>query len=159
MVDTEPGSTGISSGPLDYNVTGRRIVAALLDLIPLIVLFFVMAAAVGHSSTTVDEGGTTTHIVRLDSGQFGLYCLLALGYFVGFEALADRTPGKFLMGLKVVKLDGGYYGLVAILVRNLLRIIDGLPAFYILGLVVVAVTQKNQRLGDLATGTLVVRAS
>jgi uncharacterized RDD family membrane protein YckC len=57
-----------------------------------------------------------------------------------------------------VKLDGGRYGWKAVLLRNVLRIVDGLPVLYIVGLVTVAVTQRNQRLGDLAAGTLVVRA-
>jgi len=157
-VETELGPTESPDGRFDYNVTGRRIVAALLDLIPLVVLFLVMAAAVGESSKTVDEEGTRMYMVRLSNGPFLLYCLLALGYFVGFEALAARTPGKFLMGLKVVKLDGGSYDWKAILGRNLLRIVDFLPVLYLVGLVTVAVKPRNQRLGDLAAGTTVVRA-
>jgi uncharacterized RDD family membrane protein YckC len=42
--------------------------------------------------------------------------------------------------------------------RNVLRIVDFLPVLYLVGLVTVAVSQRNQRLGDLAAGTLVVRA-
>jgi uncharacterized RDD family membrane protein YckC len=77
---------------------------------------------------------------------------------VVFEGLTARTPGKFLLGLKVVKLDGGSYYWVAVLGRNVLRIVDFLPVLYLVGLVTIAVTEKNQRIGDLAVGTLVVRA-
>ena len=157
-MDTEPRPTGSPDGPFDYKVTGRRIVAALLDLIPLVVLFLVMAAAFGNFGKTVDEEGTHIYRVSLINGPLLLYCLLALGYFVGFEALAARTPGKVFMGLKVAKLDGGSYGWKAVLGRNLLRIVDFLPVLYGVGLVAIAVTPSNQRLGDLAAGTLVVRA-
>jgi len=157
-VDTEPRPTGSPEGTLDYKVTGRRIVAALLDLIPLVLLFFVMAAAFGHAGKTVDEEDSQMYSVSLNGWPFVLYIFLSWAYFVVFEGLTARTPGKLLMGLKVVKLDGGRYDWKAVLLRNVLRIVDGLPVLYIVGLVTVAVTQRNQRLGDLAAGTLVVRA-
>jgi len=158
-VETELGPTGSLGGPLDYKVTGRRIVAALLDIIPLAILFLVMAAAIGEFGETVDEEGATTFSVSLDGGPFVLYAVLSYGYFVLLEGLAARTLGKLVMGLKVVKVDGGRADWTAILLRNVLRFIDGLPFLYIVGLITVAVTKKNQRLGDLAAGTLIVRAS
>jgi len=157
-VETELGPTGSPEGTLDYKVTGRRIVAALLDLIPLIVLFLVMASAFGNFGKTVDEEDAETYKVSLSGAPFVLYSLLTLAYYVVFEGLTARTPGKFIMGLKVVKLDGGSYSWVAALARNVLRIVDGLPVFYIVGLITIAVTEKNQRIGDLAVGTTVVRA-
>ena len=157
-MDTELRPTGSPEGTLDYKVTGRRIVAALLDLIPLVVLFVVMAAAFGDLGKTADEGNGDTFRVSLNGLPFVLYLFLSWAYFVVFEGLTARTPGKFFMGLKVAKLDGGRYDWKAVLLRNLLRIVDGLPVLYIVGLVTVAVTQRNQRLGDLAAGTLVVRA-
>jgi len=155
-VDTELRSTGSPEGTLDYKVTGRRIVAALLDIIPLVVLFMVMAAAFGDLGKTADEGDGATFRFSLNGLPFVLYLFLSLAYFMVFEGLAARTPGKFIMGLKVVKLDGGRYDWKAVLVRNILRIV--VPVFYIVGLVTIAVTEKNQRIGDLAAGTLVVRA-
>ena len=157
-MDTELRSTGSPEGTLDYKVTGRRIVAALLDLIPLVVLFLVMAAAFGESGKTADEGDGNMYSVSLNGWPFVLYIFLSWAYFVVFEGLTARTLGKFLLGLKVVKLDGGRYDWKAVLLRNVLRVVDGLPVLYIVGLVTVAVTQRNQRLGDLAAGTLVVRA-
>jgi len=157
-VETELGPTGSPQATLDYKVTGRRIVAALLDLIPLVVLFFVMAAAFGHTGKTVDEEDGQMYSVSLSNGPFLLYVLLTYAYFVVCEGLAARTPGKFFMGLKVAKLDGGRYDWKAVLIRNILRIVDGLPVLYIVGLITIAVTPSNQRLGDLAAGTTVVRA-
>jgi uncharacterized RDD family membrane protein YckC len=157
-VETELGPTGSPEGTLDYKVTGRRIVAALLDIIPLAVLFVLMAAAFGDLGKTADDGDTGMYSVSLNGWPFVLYLFLSWAYFVVFEGLTARTPGKFLMGLKVVKLDGGRYDWKAVLLRNVLRVVDGLPVLYIVGLVTVAVSQRNQRLGDLAAGTLVVRA-
>jgi uncharacterized RDD family membrane protein YckC len=90
----------------------------------------------------------------------GALCLTYLGYFFLFEALWSPTPGKYLQGLVVVDPSGGRCGWRRALVRTLLRVVEanplllgGLPA----GLVIMA-TERNQRLGDLAAGTLVVSA-
>jgi uncharacterized RDD family membrane protein YckC len=157
-VETELGPTGSPQGTLDYKVTGRRIVAALLDIIPLAVLFLVMAAALGDFGDKGDKGDTSSFSVGLSGGPAALYFVLTLVYFIVLEGLAARTLGKLIMGLKVVKVDGGRADWGAIILRNVLRIIDGLPVLYVVGLIAVAVTEKNQRLGDLAGGTLIVRA-
>ncbi len=80
------------------------------------------------------------------------------GYDVLFETLASgRTPGKRWTGLRVVKKGGTPVGFVASALRNILRIVDSLPGFYLVGILSVLFTANNQRLGDLAAGTLVVR--
>ena len=148
-----PDTAGPGAEYRHRDVTGRRIVAALLDFIPLIVLFVFMVAAFGD--VTSGEGQFS---VDLSGGPFILYLVLSLAYYVVLEALTGRTLGKVVMDLKVVSLDGEPYGLTACLIRNVLRIVDGLPVFYIVGLISVAVTSKKQRLGDLAAGTVVVQA-
>jgi len=149
MLDT----VGPGPEPRRKDATGRRIVAALIDFMPLIGLFVLMAAAFGD--VTSGDGGFG---VGLSGGPFILYAVLSLAYYVVLEALTGRTLGKMIMGLEVVRLDGEPYGLTACLIRNVLRIIDGLPVLYLVGLISVAVTSKKQRLGDLAAGTLVVEA-
>jgi uncharacterized RDD family membrane protein YckC len=85
--------------------------------------------------------------------------LIAWSYFVLLEWLwQGQTIGKRLYGLRVIRDDGAPAGFVAVLIRNLLRIVDFLPLFYGLGLMAVIVTSRSQRLGDLAAGTYVVRA-
>ena len=66
--------------------------------------------------------------------------------------------GKRFLGLRVIIDDGEPARFVAVAVRNLLRVIDFLPAFYGLGLVTLIVSSRSQRLGDYAGGTFVVRA-
>jgi uncharacterized RDD family membrane protein YckC len=90
----------------------------------------------------------------------GALCLTYLGYFFLFEALWSRTPGKYFQGLVVVGADGSPCGWRAALVRTLLRVLEanplllgGLPAG-----VTILVSKRNQRLGDLAAGTVVTSA-
>lgn len=79
-------------------------------------------------------------------------------YDVLFETLGSgRTPGKRVMGLRVVRVGGGPVGFLSSSIRNLVRIVDALPGVYLIGLVAIVASSKNQRLGDLAAGTLVVR--
>ena len=83
--------------------------------------------------------------------------LVNFGYDVAFETLASgRTPGKRWTGLRVVRADGGPVTFTTSAVRNLLRLVDGLFA-YAVGVVAILVSARNQRLGDLAAGTVVVR--
>jgi len=79
-------------------------------------------------------------------------------YDVLFEVLGGgRTPGKRATGLRVVRSGGRPITFVRSALRNILRIIDILPGFYAIGMTVIFITPRNQRVGDLAAGTLVVR--
>jgi uncharacterized RDD family membrane protein YckC len=79
-------------------------------------------------------------------------------YHVLFEVLASgRTPGKRVTHLRVVRERGTPVDLPASAIRNLLRLIDILPTAYLVGLASILITKRNQRLGDLAAGTLVIR--
>jgi uncharacterized RDD family membrane protein YckC len=79
-------------------------------------------------------------------------------YDVLFEVFGrGRTPGKRASGLRVVGPAGRPITFVRSAVRNLLRLIDILPGFYAVGMTVIFVTPRNQRIGDLTAGTYVVR--
>jgi uncharacterized RDD family membrane protein YckC len=103
--------------------------------------------------------------LQLGFGEVTAAILLAAGVFfamvvydVLFEVRAGgRTPGKRVLGLRVVMADGAAVGLRASAVRNLLRLVEGLPLSYLPAIVTILLTRNNQRLGDLAAGTLVVR--
>jgi uncharacterized RDD family membrane protein YckC len=78
-------------------------------------------------------------------------------YAVLFEMLNQgRTPGKQVMGLRVVHDDGTPIGWTASLIRNLLRVVDMLPLGYCIGAIACLQHPQFKRLGDLAAGTLVV---
>ena len=78
-------------------------------------------------------------------------------YPVLFEVFSHgQTPGKKLLKISVIKDDLSPVTLGASMVRNLLRTVDFLPLFYLVGLVTMLSNQRFQRLGDLAAGTLVI---
>lgn len=79
-------------------------------------------------------------------------------YHPVLEAITGTTPGKRYAGVRIVTEQGLRPSLGAILVRNLLRIVDALPSFYVIGLIVALVDGRARRLGDMAAGTLLVRA-
>ncbi|KAF0865122.1 RDD family protein [Pseudomonas sp. LD120] len=86
-----------------------------------------------------------------------LLFLISWWYMVLFEVLNQgRSPGKQLMGLRVVQDDGTPIGWSASLTRNLLRFVDMLPFGYFLGAISCLQHPTFKRLGDLAAGTLVI---
>lgn len=86
------------------------------------------------------------------------FFMIFFGYFILFEAFwHGQTPGKRLMGIRVVR-DGGYaVDLGASLVRNVIRIVEGSMCFYAIAAISALVSSENKRIGDYAAGTLVVR--
>jgi uncharacterized RDD family membrane protein YckC len=78
-------------------------------------------------------------------------------YFVFLEGLMGVTFGKWVVGLRVERVGGGKPGLIKGFVRNVLRIVDGLPAFNILGIVLIWTSAERARFGDRIAGTRVVR--
>jgi uncharacterized RDD family membrane protein YckC len=78
-------------------------------------------------------------------------------YFVFLEGLLGFTFGKWIIGLRVQRAGNGKPGLGKALLRNVLRIVDGLPAFSILGIVLILTSAERARLGDRIAGTRVIR--
>jgi hypothetical protein len=70
--------------------------------------------------------------------------------------MAGRTPGKRMAGVRLVTLQGHSPGVGTILLRNVFRLIDSLPGFYFLGLITIALTRNQVRIGDLAAGLVLV---
>ena len=132
---------------------GSRFAAGLVDQLlrsAVLLSLVILAAVLGDRGDT--SGGLLVALLLV-----ALF-LVQFAYDVLFETLAaGRTPGKRWMGLRVVKAGGGPPGFVASALRNVLRIVDALPGFYLIGMLCILFTRNNQRLGDLAGGTLVVR--
>lgn len=84
--------------------------------------------------------------------------LVLFGYFILFEAFWNgRTPGKKLLGIRVVR-DGGYpLDLSGSFVRNLIRAGELALGFYAVSALAALLSPENKRLGDMAAGTIVVR--
>jgi len=83
--------------------------------------------------------------------------LLLWFYNVLFEVFNHgATPGKKALGLRVTNINGTPVGWSGSLIRNLIRAVDTLPGCYAFGCISVLVSDRFQRLGDLAAGTVVV---
>jgi uncharacterized RDD family membrane protein YckC len=85
------------------------------------------------------------------------FLVLMLLYFTLFEGLIGATLGKRVVGLRVERVGGGKPGLIKGLLRNVLRVVDGLPALSILGIVLIATSAERARFGDRVAGTRVIR--
>jgi uncharacterized RDD family membrane protein YckC len=131
-----------------------RFVSAIVDILIQIVLLLCVALILASVSSTDlgQSGGIAALIWAVIS--FGV----VTSYDVFFEVLnSGRTPGKMLNGLRVVRVGGHPVTFLTSAIRNSLRVLDFLPTTYLLGAIVILSTRKNQRIGDVVAGTLVVR--
>jgi uncharacterized RDD family membrane protein YckC len=79
-------------------------------------------------------------------------------YFIFWEMVSGgRSPGKMLVGLRVVRRSGLPIDLRSSVVRNLMRAVDILPAEYLVGLISILLSSSGERLGDHVAGTVVLR--
>jgi uncharacterized RDD family membrane protein YckC len=142
--------------PLRFRVAGinSRLLAWLADL-GMIALLLVMGAMLA-SALELGRAGLGSALMSL--WVFGLL----FGYFLLFEWLwHGQTPGKRLVGIRVINWQGTGISFTQAAVRNLYRLVDAVPIpvpFLLYGpaFVVAACNRENRRLGDLAAGTLVV---
>lgn len=78
-------------------------------------------------------------------------------YFMLLEGLTGVTLGKWIVGLRVERVGGRRPGLIKGLLRNVLRIVDGLPVLNIVGIVLISTSAERARFGDRVAGTRVIR--
>jgi uncharacterized RDD family membrane protein YckC len=138
-----------------YQGIGPRFVAQLVDSVIFVVLFYLIGVA-------LSGGFTFGGIGRLmDTAPFPFYGVCGLSvfvYYIVLEGLQGATVGKMVVKIRVVREDGSACGFGPALVRNLLRIVDGLPFLYIIGLVLISRSDRKQRLGDRVAKTIVIKA-
>ncbi len=144
---TIPTAEGVSL-ELTLAGLGSRALAGALDLLVqfllIVALTILLSAAIGFD--------LAAEII------LPLFGLVLVGYHVVFETRAGgRTPGKRVNGLRVVRSSGRPVDLGASAVRNILRLVDGVALGYLPTVVTILVTRRNQRPGDLAADTVVVR--
>jgi uncharacterized RDD family membrane protein YckC len=128
---------------------GSRFVALLVDTLLQALIF----------------AGVIVLLVVAGADTFAVFAVMGLTVFsllfvypVAFElAGGGRTPGKRWSSLRVVCDNGAPVTFRASALRNVLRLVDVLPGLYLVGAIAIFVTRANQRLGDLAAGTVVVR--
>lgn len=128
-----------------------RILAIALDALALGAIWLaLMLIAVQIVGGIEDVLGAVLAVLS----SLGLY----LAWFCGFETLMQRTPGKAALGLRVVGVDGTPVRFQQAFLRALVGIVDFvLVPFGFVAVVASLLSPQDQRLGDLAAGTLVVR--
>jgi len=135
---------------------GIRLAAQAIDAVLLFLAFILVSLVVYLFMTGAGEFA----VVGKEPQSWPLWLAFAFASFVYYwvcEGLWGRTLGKRFCDLRVLRADGSPIGLGRALVRTLVRAVDVLPAFYLVGAVAVWLTPRDQRLGDLAAGTVVVR--
>jgi uncharacterized RDD family membrane protein YckC len=125
---------------------GKRVLGAIIDIIILIIIMIIFSLLFGTSrGFSFGVSGFAALIMYL----------IWFAYYVVLEATTGKTIGKYIVKIKVVNASGEQISWGASIVRNILRIIDGL-FFYLVGFIIALVSKENQRLGDMAAKTYVV---
>ncbi len=138
---------------IDLTIQIAVLVAALL------VLLWIGASQSGSAAASAHAAPVSKFAAAVleGIGIFGVF-MLFFGYFIFFEwRFAGRTPGKRLLGIRVVR-DGGFpLDFTSAVVRNVVRVVETALGFYLVSAIVTLLSPENRRLGDMAAGTLVVR--
>jgi len=145
-------------GPVRYGGLWIRGAALVLD--------FLVFSAVFFPITRLVKGvwimGAADH--RWAYGSFVTdplcvaFLVVIIAYFVLLEGLAGATVGKMLVGVRIVGTDGQRITMTQSVVRNVLRVVDGLPALNVVGIVLILVSPQKARFGDRVAKTRVIRA-
>lgn len=120
-----------------------------------VIVDFVLVSIVAGSLAELVAGNP----LRSAEISSALSAVLTFAYFTYFEGTYGQTLGKKLLGLVVVTEDGGDCDMTDAAVRNLLRFVDALPFAYLVGAVVIFISDEDQRLGDVAADTVVARSA
>jgi uncharacterized RDD family membrane protein YckC len=144
----------------DYDTAGigSRFLAALVDTI---IIIFLQLIVFG---TTLLLFNIFFESLSLEDSLTWILAILGLisfallwGYYILFEILWNgQSPGKRLVGLRVIRVDGTPISASESVIRNLVRLIDFLPLAYGVGVVTMFIDTNSRRVGDLAAGTVVV---
>ncbi len=134
---------------LEFSMAGlaTRAIAKIIDLFAMAAVFVLLMFV---TTLLITPRGT------------GAVILVTVGLFLDLLALPaavetlwnGRSPGKALMGLRVVTVDGGPIAFRHALVRNLIQIVE-LPSG--IAMITALVNRRSQRVGDLLAGTFVIR--
>jgi uncharacterized RDD family membrane protein YckC len=148
---------------------GNRFLAVAIDhFIQFLSMILIAWFFLWISDTSVGQTGTTADqwIEEMPKWTMAIMILTVFlifaSYFIFFEWLWNgQTPGKRLMKLRVIRDDGRPITLWEAIARNLLRVFDAAPGFvipvYSVGLIVIFLSGRDQRVGDIFAGTVVIR--
>jgi uncharacterized RDD family membrane protein YckC len=149
-------ATATASAAPEYAGLGRRFVAHLIDGFLCLIAYLIIGSMVASRT-----GGLTDEGFSMEGAPALVVILLAfivtLGYFAVLESSSSgKTLGKLIAGIRVADIGGGKASFNQALMRNILRLIDGL-VFYIVGIILILRSDRKQRLGDRVARTVVLR--
>jgi uncharacterized RDD family membrane protein YckC len=141
----------------DYAGLWPRFLALLADLALFCVFFFPITRLVkGVWLMSPRDHNWVNGWFVFDPLCLAFLVIMAL-YFVLLEGWLGATLGKWMLGLRVVRIDGGRPGLWKSAVRNVLRAVDSLPTLNITGIILILRSPERARFGDRVADTRVVR--
>ncbi len=130
---------------------GSRCIAAIIDYFILFIVLFVFTYL---SAPAYRDMSGTWAVAVFSLIQF----IIVTFYHLLFELFWNgQTPGKRLLGIRVIQSNGMPLTVSGAIIRNLLRLFDFLPLLYVVGMISLFATKRTQRLGDLAAQTVVIR--
>ncbi len=141
-----------------YAGAPSRCAAIVLDLLVLSTVFFAVTRVVKGTWVMSPADHRWARGWFVTDPLCVVFLAVMFLYFVLFEGFLGATPGKRAVGLRVVNADGQPPGLGRSVLRNALRVVDGLPVLGILAVVLIASSRDRTRLGDRAAKTWVVHA-
>ncbi|HEX4979006.1 MAG TPA: RDD family protein [Acidimicrobiales bacterium] len=132
---------------------GSRLLAGTIDLsVQAAALFAVLVSAGAVASSGLDLGGAGAALA-----YFAVFCVLFV-YPAAFETFwRGRTPGKAALGLRVVTVEGAPISFRHAAIRAIFALVDWYATQGVVGIAALLVTRRNQRVGDLVAGTIVLR--
>jgi len=139
----------------EYASLSKRFFAMAIDYVILSSFFFPITKIVKGTWLMM----ASDHDWQWGQIVFDPICLIFLivifSYFIIFDAFG-ATPGKFILKIRVIDTHGKKPGFLKSFIRNILRLVDGLPALNILGVYLILTTFDNIRFGDKVAGTRVI---
>jgi uncharacterized RDD family membrane protein YckC len=140
----------------DIGGLGTRFCAIVLDYVPILGLTIALTVAAYFLFSEWLQGPAGA--VRIVMLFFSILITAMFGYFLVFEWLMrGQTPGKRLIKIRVIRDDGTPVTIHEVFVRNLVRLVDFLPGFYVVGVIFMFPSRLCRRLGDIAAGTIVIK--
>jgi uncharacterized RDD family membrane protein YckC len=141
---------------LDPAGVALRFVAVLLDAVVVLFPLSVIIGIVAGGAYSERAPGYADAGVNVAGNAIWVSLALGIAYYILCEGMTGRTLGKRLVGIRVVDEEGDEIDFSGAVIRNLLRLVDGL-FFYLVGALFVFSSPRGQRLGDRAAHTVVVR--
>ncbi len=146
------GSRGLAALIDAIIVTIAMSIVTIPGSIGVTVLIRLILHGLGHR----DVGDNLVPIIVASMSLVGLAMIGC--YYVFFEAFwHGQTPGKRWIGIRVIREGGRPLTFSASMIRNVIRLIDFLPFYYMIGVIVMFIDRKSRRLGDFAAHTIVVK--